>query len=60
MGKEKKRVLFVSRNFPPTEGGMERLNYHSYLALRTIYDVALCGPSGAKGYLEPGDPPVSA
>jgi phosphatidylinositol alpha-1,6-mannosyltransferase len=40
----------VTRNFPPLTGGMERLNYHAFLALREAFDVVLCGPAGCRDY----------
>lgn len=40
----RRKVLMVTRNFPPLTGGMERLNYQVFQALREAFDVALCGP----------------
>ena len=51
------RLLFVTRNFPPLTGGMERLNYQALLALDKTYSVALCGPQGAGAFV-PGPLPV--
>lgn len=48
------KVLFVSRNFPPLTGGMERLNQHAFKALCTNCSVAVCGPQGAGQYLPEG------
>lgn len=42
--------MLVTRNFPPLTGGMERLTYHTYLALRRQFAVALCGPQGARAH----------
>jgi phosphatidyl-myo-inositol dimannoside synthase len=46
----------ISRNLPPLTGGMERLNFHAYLALRRQFHVAVCGPVGFGTYMEVGDP----
>ena len=48
------KVLFVSRNFPPLTGGMERLNQHAFMALRASCSVAVCGPKGAGQFLPEG------
>ena len=48
------KVLFVTRNFPPLTGGMERLNHHACMALQKAYPVAVCGPQGAATYLPEG------
>ncbi len=42
----KKRLLFITRNFPPLTGGMERLNYHAFAALSERYETMLLGPGG--------------
>lgn len=34
---------------------MERLTFHTYLALREQFTVALCGPQGARAHTEPPD-----
>lgn len=49
----KKRLLIITRNFPPLVGGMERLNYHIYLELTKEFDVAIAGPKGCEKYLSP-------
>ena len=46
----KKRILFVTRNFPPLTGGMERLNYHAFESLSGRYETMLLGPEGCGGY----------
>lgn len=46
-----RRLLFISRNFPPLIGGMERLNYRAYLAFSNTYSIAACLPAGAKKLL---------
>ncbi len=48
------KVLFVSRNFPPLTGGMERLNQRAFMALRSSFSVAVCGPQGAGEFLPEG------
>jgi phosphatidyl-myo-inositol dimannoside synthase len=45
------KVLLVTRNFPPLQGGMERLLYHTYQELHHEFGVFLVGPLGAKRYL---------
>lgn len=47
----KRRVLFITRNFPPLTGGMERLNFHAFEALAARYDMALIGPEGCEPYV---------
>lgn len=54
-GLSRQRLLFISRNFPPLTGGMERLNHHAYLALRANYGVDVCGPAGASNFVVAGD-----
>ena len=49
----KKRVLIVTRNFPPLTGGMERLNYHIYLELEKEFEACIVGPDGCQNYLVP-------
>lgn len=44
--KSNKRVLLVTRNFPPLVGGMEKLNLHMFGALKGRGSASLCGPSG--------------
>lgn len=48
------RLLFVTRNFPPLTGGMERLNLHAFRSLAATHSATLCGPEGASGFLPPG------
>ena len=45
------RILMITRNFPPTIGGMERLAYHAYLELSKEFDVWLLGPSDSEQYV---------
>lgn len=40
-------LLFVTRNFPPLTGGMERLAVEAVRALQARFAVALVGPRGA-------------
>lgn len=53
------RILLVSRNFPPTTGGLERFLYNTYLQLEDNYDVAFVGARGAEKYLKPQTPYVN-
>jgi len=48
------KLLFVTRNFPPLTGGMERLNHQAFLSLAASYRATLCGPEGASAFLPPG------
>jgi len=48
----KKKILIVTRNFPPLIGGMEKLNLHIYRALAKIYDVSIAGPKGSSKFHE--------
>ncbi|MGY6276306.1 glycosyltransferase family 4 protein [Methylomonas sp. MgM2] len=47
-----KKILLLTRNFPPLSGGMERLNHHLYLELKKNYDVLVAGPYGSHSYLD--------
>lgn len=53
--KPRRRALVISRNLPPLTGGMERLNFHAYQALRNQFDMAICGPEGVGAFLAQGD-----
>lgn len=54
---EQPKLLFVTRNFPPLTGGMERLNHQAFKSLAVRHHVTLCGPKGASRFL-PGDSDV--
>lgn len=43
-----RRVLLVTRNFPPLVGGMERVNRHLLSELAREWSVSLCGPRGCQ------------
>jgi len=45
-----KRLLLVTRNFPPLWGGMERLNKHLADELALEYDIRLIAPEGAEAF----------
>lgn len=45
-GASRARILLVTRNFPPTHGGMERLMRHCYEELSGEFELALVGPPG--------------
>jgi phosphatidylinositol alpha-1,6-mannosyltransferase len=49
-----RKILFVTRNFPPLTGGIERLSHHAFKALHAECSVAMCGPQGAGGFLPEG------
>jgi phosphatidylinositol alpha-1,6-mannosyltransferase len=42
-----KKILIVTRNFPPLLGGMERLNLHMVEEISRQYEVCLVAPEGA-------------
>lgn len=46
-----RRILFITRNFPPVRGGMERYCHDLYHHLSRIEDVALCANRGGKSRL---------
>jgi phosphatidylinositol alpha-1,6-mannosyltransferase len=48
------RALIVTRNFPPTAGGMERLLFHCYQELLRDYEMAVVAPAAADAYLARG------
>ncbi|MDR2626301.1 MAG: glycosyltransferase, partial [Zoogloeaceae bacterium] len=43
-----KKVLLITRNFPPLWGGMERLNLHMAEALAHAFALRLIAPEGAE------------
>ncbi len=47
----RKRILLVTRNFPPLTGGMERLNFHIYLELQKEFEIFIAGPDGCQNFL---------
>jgi phosphatidylinositol alpha-1,6-mannosyltransferase len=51
-GTSHKKLLMVTRNFPPLTGGMERLNHHVFKALQHDFEVTLCAPRGAEAYAD--------
>lgn len=48
------RVLFVTRNFPPVTGGMERMLFNVYQQLRAEFETVLIGPKGCEEYVPAG------
>ncbi len=42
-----KKILMVTRNFPPLIGGMEKLNFHICQVLSESFDVSVSGPKGS-------------
>jgi phosphatidylinositol alpha-1,6-mannosyltransferase len=48
-----KKILIVTRNFPPLQGGMERLNLHMAKELARAAEVRLIAPEGAERYVAP-------
>lgn len=55
----RRKVLLVTRNFPPLVGGMERYNERIFEQLGRSFETSLAGPQGADAYLSP-DIPVGA
>ncbi|MDR0441657.1 MAG: glycosyltransferase, partial [Candidatus Accumulibacter sp.] len=49
-----KKILIVSRNYPPLWGGMERLNLHMVEELARAAEVRLIAPEGAVDHAPPG------
>jgi len=47
-----KKILILTRNFPPLTGGMEKLLFNVYLELNKEYECNVIGPQGAKEYMK--------
>jgi phosphatidylinositol alpha-1,6-mannosyltransferase len=47
---QNKRILILTRNFPPMVGGMERLVYNIYKELRTYFLCSVIAPSGSADF----------
>lgn len=47
----KKKIILVTRNFPPLEGGMERLNQRLFAAMSVKWQMLLVGPENASGFV---------
>lgn len=43
-----KKILIITRNFPPLTGGMEKLLFYAYQELKENYYIHLVGPAGCK------------
>ncbi len=54
MGEARRRLLLITRNFPPLWGGMERLNWHIADELAREYAVTVVGPAGAAAHAPAG------
>lgn len=48
------RLLLVTRNLPPLQGGMERLNWHLLQQLQRTTDVQAVGPAASSRLAPPG------
>jgi phosphatidyl-myo-inositol dimannoside synthase len=46
-----KKLLMITRNFPPLVGGMEKLNQNIHKILCKYYDVTLIGPVGCRAHV---------
>lgn len=46
--------MLLTRNFPPLQGGMERLNQQMLDALGQQWEMILCGPAGASKFVSAG------
>ncbi|MGH8106578.1 MAG: glycosyltransferase family 4 protein, partial [Arenimonas sp.] len=44
-------AMLVTRNFPPLQGGMERLNQQLLISMSAKWRMVLCGPSGASKHV---------
>lgn len=51
MNTNKPEVLFITRNFPPLTGGMERLAWESFQQLEQHYNCTVIGPRGCAEHL---------
>ena len=47
-----KRILIITRNFPPLVGGMERLVFNIYKQLAKHYDCDVIGPPGSRASVQ--------
>ena len=47
-----KKILLITRNFPPLVGGMERFVWNVYLQLQKTYSCDVVGPNDANRYIE--------
>jgi len=45
-----KKILLVTRNFPPLIGGMEKLNLNIFNVLSSRFDVSMAGPHGSPAF----------
>lgn len=52
MNRAKPKALFISRNFPPLTGGMERLAWESFQQLEENFDCTIIGPRGCGQFLK--------
>lgn len=48
---EKPVAIFLTRNLPPLQGGMERLNQQIAITLQTRYKLIVVGPKGCREHL---------
>lgn len=51
--------MFVTANFPPLVGGMERLIYHAYQTVASKFEVSLVGPDGCERFSVASTPTVA-
>lgn len=51
MTDSKEKIILVTRNFPPLEGGMERLNLRLFSAMSEQWQMLLIGPKNASRFL---------
>ena len=47
VNKPRKKLLLITRNFPPLVGGMEKLNLHICKSLASQFHVVIAGPEGS-------------
>jgi phosphatidyl-myo-inositol dimannoside synthase len=51
MSTAKPKILFITRNFPPLTGGMERLAWESFQQIEHHFDCTVIGPRGCGQFL---------
>ncbi|MGQ9670783.1 MAG: glycosyltransferase family 4 protein, partial [Desulfosoma sp.] len=54
MTEKRKKLIHITRNFPPLWGGMERLNCHLVEELVKTFSVKMIAPKGAATYAPSG------
>jgi len=47
---ENKKILIVTRNFPPLIGGMEKLNFNIFQSIKKNFNIIFAGPVGSSSF----------